>query len=74
LLTEKFRFGAYTHLIFPNELEVKDTTDIQKSASYLDLHLQIDTGRRMKTKLFDKHAKRDGLIFPIINFPFITTM
>jgi len=28
----------------------------------------------MKTKLYDKHAKRNGLIFPIINFPFITTM
>ena len=32
------RFGDYLHRICPNELEVKNTTDTQKSASYLDLH------------------------------------
>ena len=32
-------FGDYLHRIYQNELEVKDTTDTQKSASYLDLHL-----------------------------------
>jgi hypothetical protein len=26
------------HRIYPNELEKKDTTDIQMSASYIDLH------------------------------------
>ena len=40
------RFGDYLHRIYPNELEVKDTIDTQKSASYLDLHLEIDNGRR----------------------------
>ena len=34
----------YLHRIFPNELEVKDNTDTQKFASYLDLHLEIDNG------------------------------
>jgi len=33
-------YGDYLHSIYPNELDVKDTTDTQKSASYLDLHLQ----------------------------------
>jgi len=42
------RFGDYLHHIYPNELEVKDTTDTQKSASYLDLHLEIDNGGRLK--------------------------
>jgi hypothetical protein len=36
------RFGDYLHRIYPNELEVKDTTDTQKYASYLNLHLEID--------------------------------
>ena len=36
------RFGDYLHHSYPNELEVNDTTDTQKSAPYLDLHLEID--------------------------------
>jgi hypothetical protein len=65
------RFGDYLHRIYPNELEVKDTTDIQKSASYLDFHLEIDNGGRLKTKLYDK---RDDFTFPIVNFPFISSI
>jgi hypothetical protein len=37
------RFGDYyLHCIYPNVLDVKDTTDTQSSASYFDLHLEID--------------------------------
>ena len=54
------RFGNNLHLIYTNELEVKDTTDTQKSASYIDLHLEIDNGGILKTKLYD-------------NFPFISS-
>jgi hypothetical protein len=36
------RFGYYPYRIYPNELEVKETTDTQKSAFYIDLHLEID--------------------------------
>jgi len=60
--------GEYLPLIYPNELEAKDTTDTQKSTSYLDLQIEIDNGGRLKTKLYDKW---DDLTFPIINFPFI---
>jgi hypothetical protein len=38
----------------------KLTTDTQKSASYLDLHLEIANGERLKTKL---HDKRDDFTF-----------
>ena len=62
------RFGDYLHLIYPNELEIKDTTDTTKSASYLDLHLEIDSRGRLQTKLYDK---RDDFTFPIVNFPFL---
>jgi hypothetical protein len=64
------RFGDYLHRIYPNELEVKDTTDTQKSASYLDPHLEIDNGGSLKTNLYDK---RDDFTFPIVNFSFINT-
>ena len=39
-----------------------------KSASYLDLHLEIDGKGKLLTKLYDK---RDGSSFRIANFPFI---
>jgi hypothetical protein len=64
------RFSDYLHHIYPNELQVKDTTDTQKSASYLDLHLEINNAGRLKIKLDDK---RDDFTFPIVNFPFISS-
>jgi hypothetical protein len=62
------RFGDFVDRIYPNELEIKNTTDTDRSASYLDLHLQIDREGRLRTKLYDK---RDDFNFPIVNFPFI---
>jgi hypothetical protein len=38
-----FRFGDFVDRIYPIELEIKDTTDTDRSASYLDLHLEIDS-------------------------------
>ena len=62
------KFGDYVDRIYPNELEIKDTTDTARSASYLDLHLEIDNEGRLRTKLYDK---RDDFDFPIVNFPFM---
>ena len=36
------RFGDFVDHIYPIELEIKDTTDTDRSASYLDLHLEVD--------------------------------
>jgi hypothetical protein len=54
--------------IYPIELEIKDTTNTDMSASYLDLHLEINSEGRLRTKLYDKI---DDFNFPIVNFPFI---
>jgi len=43
-------FGDHLHRIYPNELDVNDTTDNQKYSSYLDLHLEIDNGGKLKAK------------------------
>ena len=64
------KFGDYVERIYPIELEIKDTTDTVKSASYIDLHLEIDNEGLLKTKLYDK---RDDLSFPIANFPFLSS-
>jgi hypothetical protein len=49
-------------------IKIKDSTDADRSASYLDLHLEIDSEGRLRMKLYDK---RDDFNFPIVNFPFI---
>jgi hypothetical protein len=54
--------------IYSIELEIKDTTDTDKSASYLDLLLEIDSEGQLRTKLYDK---RDDFNFAIVNFPFM---
>ena len=62
------RFGDFVDRIYPIELEIKDTTDTDRSASCLDLHLEIDSEGRLRTQLYDK---RDDFNILIVNFPFI---
>ena len=62
------RFGDFVDSIYPIELEIKDTTDTDRSASYLDIHLEIDSEGRLRTKLYEK---RDDFNFTSVNFPFI---
>jgi hypothetical protein len=37
------RFGYFVDRIYPIELKIKNTTDTDRSAAYLDLHLAIDS-------------------------------
>jgi hypothetical protein len=62
-------FHNYVHLIYPDDLEIKDTTESDKSASYLDILLNVDSNDILyDTSLYDK---RDDLDFAIVNFPFL---
>ena len=40
------RFGDFIDRIYPIELDIKDTTGTERSVSYLDLHLDIDSEGR----------------------------
>ena len=64
------KFGDYLEVIYPTELEVKDTTESINSASYLDLQLEYDIQGKLNLKLYDK---RDDFNFPIVNFPFLSS-
>ena len=55
-------FVDFVDRIYPIELEIKDTTYTDRSASCLDIHLEIDNEGKIRTKL---HGKRDDLNFPI---------
>ena len=65
LSLNNYRFGDFVDRIYPIELEIKNTTNIDRSGSYLDLHLEIDSEGRLRTKPYDK---RDDFNLPIVNF------
>ena len=46
LSLNKSRFGDFVDRNFSIELEIKDTKDTDKTASYLDIHLEIDSEGR----------------------------
>ena len=48
------RFAECLPLIYPPELEVKETTDTTSSASFLDLYLEFDDSGQLSTKIYDK--------------------
>jgi hypothetical protein len=51
-------FHNYVHLIYPNELEIKDTTESDMYASYLDI----------------LYSKRDDSNLAIINLPYLCSL
>jgi hypothetical protein len=53
-------------LIYPPELEVKETTDTASSASFVDVYLEFDDSGQLSTKIYDE---RDDFNFKIIHFP-----
>ena len=58
-----FRLGDFVYHIYLIQIEIKDTTDTYRSASYLDLHLDTDSENRLRTTLYDKG---DYLNCPIV--------
>ena len=54
--------------MYPFELEIKDTTESNTSASFLDLLLSIGRDGQLHTSIYDK---RDDFNFNITNFPFL---
>ena len=45
-------FHNYVHLIYPDELEIKDTTESDRCVSYLDILLNIDSDGRLTTTVY----------------------
>jgi hypothetical protein len=49
-----YNFGDFVDRIYPIWIEIKDMTDTDRSASYLDLHLETESEGRFIAKLYDK--------------------
>ena len=63
-------FDNYLGQMYPAELGIKDTTESNTSASYLDLLLSIESDGQLRTSLYDK---RDDFKFHITNFLFLSS-
>ena len=63
-------FENYLGQMYPVELEIKDTTESNTSASYLDLLLSIGRDGQLHTSIYDKC---DDFNFHITNFPFLSS-
>ena len=63
-------FENYLGQMYPVELEIKDTTESNTSASYLDLLLSIERDGKLQTSIYDKH---DDFNFHITYFPFLSS-
>ncbi|KAK3093644.1 hypothetical protein FSP39_018346 [Pinctada imbricata] len=63
-------FKDHLHEIYPHELEIKETKESIRSASYLDILLSFDANSQLNTSLYDK---RDDFSFHISNFPFMSS-
>jgi hypothetical protein len=48
------RFAEFLPLIYPPELEVKETTATASFASFVDLYLELDDSGQLSTKIYDK--------------------
>ena len=48
------RFGDFVDHIYPIEYEINDTTDTDRSVSYLDLHIVIDSEGGLERNLTTK--------------------
>jgi hypothetical protein len=62
------QFHSYVDSIYPNELEIKDTTECSTSASYWNVLLKMDTHGKMTTQLYDK---QNDFNFSIGNLPYL---
>ena len=63
-------FENYLGQMYPVELEIKNTTERNTSASYLDLLLSTGRDGQFHTSIYDK---RDDFNFHITNFPFLSS-
>ena len=63
-------FENYLGQMYPVELEIKDATESNTSASYLDLLLSIGRECQLHTSIYDK---RDDFNFHITYVPFLSS-
>jgi hypothetical protein len=62
-------FHNHVHLIYPDELEIKYTTESVISCSYLDILFNFDSICRLTTSLYIKHDDFDKFPFLCSNIP-----
>ena len=63
-------FENFLGQMYPVEFDIKDTSEVNTSASYLDLFLSIGRDGQLHTSIYDK---RHDFNFHFTNFPFLSS-
>ena len=63
-----FTFCDFVDRIYHIEFDIQYTTDTNSAASYIDVHITIESQGQLRTNLYDK---RNDFNFPVVYFPFI---
>jgi hypothetical protein len=50
------QFANFVHHVHTNELEINDTTDTGRYASYIDMHLKIDSEIWLRRQLYNNNC------------------
>ena len=67
------KFNDYIDVTYPEELEIKDTTDAPKWVNYLDLHLEFIIWSLMRMVDVTHYSMTNVMTdLPISNFPYLS--
>jgi hypothetical protein len=69
-LINNHKFQIYVLMICPDELEIKDTTEFDKSAPYLDILLNIDFNSRLTTNVMILTLQSSYFLFNAVIYHF----
>jgi hypothetical protein len=61
------RFDDFVDRIYPIELEIEDTTDTDRSSSYLDLPLEIADASLLAATLYQGNPDRNHKLWNIVS-------
>ena len=64
------KFNDYIDVLYPEDLENKDTTYAPKWTNYIDLRLEFDEDGKLYTRHYDKRVDFD---FPIVNLSYLSS-
>jgi hypothetical protein len=64
-----YRFGDFVDRFYPIEVEINNTTETYMSASYLDLHLEIDSAvaSLLAATLYQGNPDRNHKLWNIVS-------
>jgi hypothetical protein len=74
LSVNNYNFHNYVHLIYPDDLKIKHTTEFENSATYLDILFNIDSKANRQllymTKMMILNFQSSTFLFYVVTYYF----